>query len=316
MSFKQITSTVIMLTLFFYGVINSLIYIKQSEDSLSVIRHNYSTKSYKQSLPVDLDNVSTIAKANFTSKSDNLGIVAIRFNNHSRVNHGQIEFRIKEVGTDEWYYKNIYNTDQFRLEADFTFGFPLIKDSKNKKYEIEIQPTYLTPLEYVSIPKGFPIITKHQYDSSEIKNNYVTLTRFLIIKALNTVSDIRTLLAILSYFTPWLIYVIIRKLKKPPFAFLTDNTFIWLLIIILVGSQDSELTFIVSSIVFAALLPASLSSKVNTILLLSILSLPLVPLVFQLSNYVITQRLYGRIYLIILFSVIYFIFQLKKSNAK
>lgn len=316
MSFKQTTSAVIMLTLFFYGVVNSLIYIKQSEDSLSVIRHNYSTKSFKQSLPVDLDKIDTVAKASFISKSDNLGIVAIRFNNHNRVNHGQIEFRIKEAGSKTWYYKNTYNTDQFRLEADFTFGFPLIENSKNKKYEIEIQPTHVTPLEYVSIPNGFPIITKHQYDSSKIKDNYIALTRFLIIKTINTVSDTRTLLALLSYFTPWFIYVIIRKLKTPRLLFLTDNTFLWLLIIILVGSQNSELTFIVSSLVFVALLPSSLSSKVNTILLLSILSLPLVPLVLRASNYVITQRLYGRIYLIILFSVIYFIFQLRKSNAK
>lgn len=82
-------------------------------------------------------------KAIFKVKSsdDNLGIVLARFESFGRVGKlkDRIIFRIKEEGKANWYYENIYRSEEFQPNEYFTFGFPPITDSKNKVYVFEFE---------------------------------------------------------------------------------------------------------------------------------------------------------------------------------
>ncbi len=73
------------------------------------------------------------------AKENNLGIIELKFNNNNQFLDTQIRFRIKENGSENWYYESYYNTDQIKDNKYFPFGFKPITGSKNKKILIEIQ---------------------------------------------------------------------------------------------------------------------------------------------------------------------------------
>lgn len=75
----------------------------------------------------------------FVAKNNNLGSVAIKFDTHFKDNNDFIQFRIKEIGSDNWYYVNKYNVAQFQNNQYFSFGFPPIINSRNKTYQIEVE---------------------------------------------------------------------------------------------------------------------------------------------------------------------------------
>jgi hypothetical protein len=78
-------------------------------------------------------------KNTFRADHNNLGTIAMRFDNHKRINSDWIKFRIREQDKSTWYYEQKYNTDQFNPDYYFTFGFPVIVNSHNKVYEFEIE---------------------------------------------------------------------------------------------------------------------------------------------------------------------------------
>ncbi|MFA5828066.1 MAG: hypothetical protein WC841_01705 [Candidatus Shapirobacteria bacterium] len=100
----------------------------------------------------------------FAAKNNNLGIVAVKFDTHGRINDDYLQFRIKEIGSGDWYYSNKYKVDQFQNNQYFPFGFPGIKDSKNKKYQIEIESLDGVNGNSVQmVAKGSSILSKHSF---------------------------------------------------------------------------------------------------------------------------------------------------------
>jgi len=75
----------------------------------------------------------------FKSKYNNLGIIEILFNNHSKINNDQLIFRIKQSDTNDWVYKAVYDTAVMDEGQFFPFGFPIINDSKGKIFIVQIQ---------------------------------------------------------------------------------------------------------------------------------------------------------------------------------
>jgi len=80
-----------------------------------------------------------IVKQRLFSSENNLGMVLVRFTNFNRYNTDKVEFRIRESTDNIWFYTNQFTVDQFQNDQYFTFGFPLIRDSKSKFYDIEIE---------------------------------------------------------------------------------------------------------------------------------------------------------------------------------
>lgn len=75
----------------------------------------------------------------FRAKNNNLGIISLLFTTHNRINDDYLQFSIKEKGQKDWYYTNKYKVDQFQDYQYFPFGFPEIRNSKGKIYQIQIE---------------------------------------------------------------------------------------------------------------------------------------------------------------------------------
>ncbi len=159
---------------------------------------NYTTIIQKESLfqYISLNKVELFAKKKvsitFTGKSNNLGIIAIPFETNNRSVNDKVVFRLKESGKKEWYQKATYNTNQFQSNAPFPFGFPVIKDSKNKSYTFEIESLSGTRENHVSINSADKyFFTKYKFSKSELISSRSSLLRFLGLK-INSVLSVIT----------------------------------------------------------------------------------------------------------------------------
>ena len=96
-----------------------------------------------------------VVKGEFRAKENNLGIIAIAFDPRYKT-WDDIIFRIKEKGQNRWYFSNKYWAGQFLDFQYFPFGFPIIKQSKNRTYQFEIQSLVAKKGEGEGINKKFP----------------------------------------------------------------------------------------------------------------------------------------------------------------
>ncbi len=100
----------------------------------------------------------------FRSEENNLGIVALHlhyFQIQKKVkdseNWQKLQIRIKEKNAANWYATSEYSPVQIGDSETMPFGFPVITDSKNKTYIVELQ--LLNPKSNVSIEvKTVPFI--------------------------------------------------------------------------------------------------------------------------------------------------------------
>jgi len=119
----------------------------------------------------------------FTAKYNNLGTAAFFFNNYQKINSDWVWFRIKEKNSANWYYQNKYNTDQFNPEYYFTFGFPIITNSQNKEYQIEIESISGTQNNSISLhSKSKNFLAKYSYSKSYLTQNPKQILPFVINK--------------------------------------------------------------------------------------------------------------------------------------
>ncbi len=80
-----------------------------------------------------------IVTGQFRAAQDNLGMVLIKFDTFNRINNDILVFRIRSADQKGWYYQADYLVDQFQDQSYFTFGFPIISDSKNVLYVWEVE---------------------------------------------------------------------------------------------------------------------------------------------------------------------------------
>lgn len=126
----------------------------------------------------------------FISNFPKMGIVSLRFRTYFRINSEKVTFKLKEKQSQDWYYQNTYNTDQFQPNELFTFGFPIIENSQGKSYVVEIESVQGKVGDAVSVSSDAPIlITKHKYHLSELLNDKLTLMVFSKNKIMGLLSD-------------------------------------------------------------------------------------------------------------------------------
>lgn len=124
------------------------------------------------------------------SFQNGLGTVLLRFYNFDRINSDELKFRIREEGDKNWYYESQVNVDQFLPDEYFTFGFPVIENSKGKIYEFEIESVRGTPGDAVAISRFLPqIASRYQFKKDEIKGNFGLIGYIVAVKFLNMLVD-------------------------------------------------------------------------------------------------------------------------------
>jgi len=116
----------------------------------------------------------------FTAKYDNLGIVSFLFNNYEKDGTNHFWLRVKEKDSENWLYQEKYDNKKINSNYYYTFGFPIINDSKNKEYFIEIESTDGNLENSISLNSNSDFfITKYSYSKSYLLNNPNQIVPFI-----------------------------------------------------------------------------------------------------------------------------------------
>lgn len=183
-------------------------------DSLSVVSTNYNKDSFKSYSDTELYKGQKVS-AEFKAKEDNLGIIAVRFNTFGRINGDYLTFRVKEKEKEGWYYETRYRVDQFQPNDFFTFGFPVVNNSKEKNFLFELQSFQGSPGDAIALSTMEPILkTKYQFSKAQLIENKKTLLTYSFKKIYYSFADSKFFIFSLSYLLPFIFYISFVVLKK------------------------------------------------------------------------------------------------------
>ena len=202
----------IILCLFILGLLLTFIHVLNS-DPFRVLSENHDNSISR------LNNRRLTAgkkiTAEFVSKENYLGIVAVRFNTLDRVNQDVIIFRIKEKGSKNWYYQNYYPAVSFSELPNYPFGFPLIADSKGKTYMFQLESTLGDRKNFVEVDNIKPIVTaKYQYPKAFLLGNKLFLQEFIYKKILYSVYNRNLIFSLIVYMLPLFLYLFLWPIVK------------------------------------------------------------------------------------------------------
>jgi len=332
-SLKKYTSYfLIPALLIFLWIFLSIIY--NSYASISVLTYPDNNNTYKiESHTKEIYKGETIY-GEFKANENNLGIISVRFNTFARINDDVLIFRIKEKNAKKDYYDNFYKVDQFQPDELFTFGFPIIKESKNKTYEFSLTSTKGRFKNAVAISPINPIVvTKYQFTKSELLSDKKLFIIHFWKKFLNSFTSIDFFVSSLVYLLPFVLYVfwiyqvkpflIFFSVKHPEFKYVVKLNLIvaYLLGLIIVNiffvrqlsSVLSTLILLVSWIVISK----RYSLKSNTTFLLALCFLLLIPLFFIFNLFDVAERSAVWLYYFLIIGIFQqYVFPNKVSNSK
>lgn len=169
-------------------------------------------------------------RGEFQAKENNLGALAIRMHNYNkddkttgqnRIEDDELIFRLKEKGSNKWYYEQTYSGGQFLELVHFPFGFTLVPDSKNKYYQFEIISLNGQKGNALLLEDREPIIiTQYQYNRTQLLGDSQMLVSFILQKMLYAFSNIEFYFTVLIFSIPFIFYslrktIIGKYLFKP-----------------------------------------------------------------------------------------------------
>jgi len=236
-------SVLIVIGLIGLWAILTIKYVVFSDISLSVLSKKHVT-AFKPAGNRGLYAKQKIS-AVFTADSDYLGMVEVRINTFNRINQDFVIFRIKDTVSGKWWYENHYDTLQFNNDELYPFGFPIINNSKGKKYLVEIESTLGRAGNNVSISNNQPnLISKYKIPKAEIIKDTVSLFNFLKIKIVNSVKDNDLIFIFTIYSLPLLVYIF--DLRKKGFFIFAIGCFFLYHLFFISGIQDELILILVA----------------------------------------------------------------------
>jgi len=159
-------------------------------------------------------------KGEFKAKDNNLGMITVRFKDYVKHEYNEediINFRIKEKDSPDWYYIGDYRSGSIENQMRFPFGFPVIKDSKDKIYVFEITSLYGNENNAVELNISDPQLTAvHKFTKNSILFSSKSAFLFIVKKIIISFSSIDFLLSSTLYLIPLVIYVAIKGLYCRP----------------------------------------------------------------------------------------------------
>lgn len=174
----------------------------------------------------------------FVSSEDNLGIVSIRFNTFGKINQDSLEFKIKEVDSNEWLSITQHTVDQFQPGELFPFGFPIQTQSQGKKYLVELNSNSGVMGNAVAIDTKSPVILlTHKFFKADLSSRPRILMRLatrtliaLLQQIAKEVFGSQYFLIIMSFYVGCFFFysklesLIISKIKKIQLKKISDVT--------------------------------------------------------------------------------------------
>lgn len=116
-----------------FGIFILLFKVLFSDISLLTV----TTSSNRHNLTRNIITEKNRIIVSFTSAFDNLGIISV-YGKLINNTEGNIDFRIKQEGDDNWYYEKTISSFDFINTQPFPFGFPPIRQSSGKNLIYEL----------------------------------------------------------------------------------------------------------------------------------------------------------------------------------
>lgn len=180
----------------------------QIEKVFTVLTQEY-PRSEVLSLPNGEIYQGTKIISEFIATENNLGIIGFRFWTYYRLNDDYLIFRIREKNSLDWYYQNKYKADQFQPNQYFTFGFPVIENSKGKQYVFQIESSQGRPGIAVGVSEIEPVfITKFKYPRDLITSSSSQFLWFVRTKLVNLLTKAEFKASSFIYLIPFLLYLL------------------------------------------------------------------------------------------------------------
>lgn len=136
-------------------------------------------------------------KFSLLAQEDNFGVETMNLKYEGTVqNHPlldnkapkELEFRIKEAGSSSWYSTSRYKINEIGKSENHPFGFPLIANSKGKKYESEIELIEPNEQQYLKIDMSDTTVKSiYQVDKKDLLKNPQQLLAFIINRIRNVI---------------------------------------------------------------------------------------------------------------------------------
>jgi hypothetical protein len=157
-------------------------YYKVSNEQINNLTTITQKEKWKESNSVNL-LAKTKIDENFIGRANNLGIIAISFDTHNKSVDDKIVFRLKEAGRKDWYYQATYDAKQIQNNVPFPFGFPIITNSKNILFTLEVESLSGRSGDTLSLNQTDNyFFTKYKFFKSELIRNPNTLLQFAVSK--------------------------------------------------------------------------------------------------------------------------------------
>jgi len=142
------------------------------------------------------------------ARNDFFGTVKFRIKGFNRINTNTIVFRMREKGQTNWLVTNTYKTDRFPDGDMYPFGFPVINQSKDKIYEIEVYSPDGSNVNGVAVVSGKGNIeTEYRYPWAELRSNKKLLFWFAIEKMKELIFSWQHLLYWSMFVVPAVVYI-------------------------------------------------------------------------------------------------------------
>lgn len=202
---KRFIISIILLSIW---IIMTTLQVIKSDISLTVLSRVNKTDIFKNNKSRELIK-NEVKSGEFMATNNNLGMIVIRFNTHGKSVNDQFIFKIKEKDSPKWHYSSVINTDQITDDSFFPLGFPIINNSRNKIYIVELGSLYGDKNNHISFSNNFPMfISRYQYDKSRIKSDYKYFIEFIIGKSLSIVNSKEQIYSSLFYLIPLALYIL------------------------------------------------------------------------------------------------------------
>lgn len=165
-------------------------------------------------------------KVQFKASHNNLGLISVKID-EKKPELKPLAFRIKEIGQKDWFFEK----DDFDYFYDYptatvNFGFPVIKDSKNRVYVFEFETGKMATNEAdlrqkktlnIASNNGYFAIAKYNMQIGPLFTDIEYLKEFLLGKINFFLQKPDSIFIFCLFFTPFFTYLILMLFFKEKF---------------------------------------------------------------------------------------------------
>lgn len=165
---------------------------------------------------IDIVSEGLLLKGNkisgeFKARDNYLNFIQFKFDEYAKhdfAGDDVLAFRIKPVDEADWSYTSSYKTEVLENDLLFPFEFPRINNSKDVRYQFEIESMLGTNTNGVEIRKNSAeVYSGYNYPLSEITKTNATALEFISKKVVTSFTNTDFFLGSLIYLIPFLGYI-------------------------------------------------------------------------------------------------------------